>query len=76
MTAPNPTELARENEILRAENDSLRATHDRLAAAFDEWIEKTDWVQQTVQVHELGKHRADVLRGRITELEAKLAARP
>jgi len=33
--------------------------------AFDEWIEKTNWVHRTVRPTELGKHRADVLRERI-----------
>lgn len=40
--------------------------------AFDEWIEKTEWVQKTVQPHELGYHRADILRMRIEALEAEL----
>lgn len=40
----------------------------RIEAAFKEWIDKTEWVQQTAQPGELGMHRADVLRQR---LEAK-----
>lgn len=35
--------------------------------ALDEWTEKTEWVQETAQVHELGRHRADVLRSRIED---------
>ena len=38
-------------------------------AAYDEWQEKTEWVQQTATYDELGMHRADVLRKRIEQLE-------
>lgn len=41
--------------------------------AFDEWIEKTEWVQQTCKPHELGYHRADILRMRIEALKDELA---
>ena len=39
--------------------------------AFTEWIEKTEWVQATVQPTELGRHRADVLRARIDNLKTE-----
>lgn len=39
--------------------------------ALKEWLDKTDWVQQTVQAGELGMHRADVLHDRIKK-EASL----
>lgn len=42
--------------------------------AYKEWIDKTDWVQRTAKPKELGKHRADILRQRIVELEAQLEA--
>lgn len=42
-------------------------------SAFDEWIEKTEWVQKTVQPHELGYHRADILRMRIEAIEAEVS---
>jgi len=35
------------------------------AKALVEWFDKTEWVQDSVQPHELGLHRADVLRNRI-----------
>ena len=41
-------------------------------AAYDEWLAKTQWVQDTVKAGELGRHRADVLRMRIEALEAEL----
>lgn len=43
-------------------------------AALREWLEKTEWVQKIAQPHELGKHRADVLSGRIERLIDDLAA--
>lgn len=42
-------------------------------AAYYEFIEKTEWVQQTVQPHELGLHRADILKDRIKALESRNA---
>lgn len=43
----------------------------RLSAVEDAWTvwqQKTEWVQESAQPHELGLHRADVLRGRIDTL--------
>ena len=45
---------------------------EKKALALDEWFEKTDWVQATIQVKELGMHRADILRQRIEELEMEV----
>lgn len=49
--------------------DTLRQLY-KMDEAFDVWLEKTEWVQKTIQVGELGMHRADVLRQRIEKLEA------
>lgn len=46
---------------------------ERFKAAYEEWHEKTEWVQETATYKELGKHRADVLRERIAELEKDAA---
>jgi hypothetical protein len=35
------------------------------------WLDKTEWVQETVKPHELGMHRADVLKQRIEEALAQ-----
>jgi len=51
-----------------AERDSLL----QFKAAHLEWHEKTEWVQETAQVHEPGKHRADVLKDRIDQLRAEV----
>lgn len=48
------------------EVESLRSK----AAAFDEWLAKTEWVQETAEAGELGTHRADVMRKRIEALRA------
>jgi hypothetical protein len=40
-------------------------------AAYEEWSNKTDWVQETATPRELGKHRADVLKDRITRLKTR-----
>lgn len=36
--------------------------------ALDEWLKKTDWVQETAHFSELGVHRADALKARIKAL--------
>lgn len=35
------------------------------AEAYDIWIKKTEWMEGTYSVHELGKHKADVLTERV-----------
>lgn len=44
----------------------------RLRTELLEWLDKTKWVQQTCQTHELGLHRADILRNRIEALAAEI----
>jgi CRISPR/Cas system-associated endoribonuclease Cas2 len=39
--------------------------------AYQEWSDKTDWVQQSVQSGELGKHRADAIKARYDALKAE-----
>jgi len=45
----------------------LRRLHN-YESACEIWSEKTNWVQDSSQSHELGKHRADVLKDRIDRL--------
>lgn len=65
-------------EIVRrmgAALSAVTAERDRLLqfeAAYMEWQDKTEWVQQSAQLHELGKHRADVLKDRIDQLRAEV----
>lgn len=52
---------------------ALIAENDRLLQfehAYIEWIEKTEWVQASVEACDLGKHRADVVKARIDQLKA------
>lgn len=55
---------------LEAECKRLR----QFEVAYNDWQAKTDWVQESAKPHELGRHRADVLRARIEALAAELAA--
>jgi len=48
----------------------LRRLHN-VKLAFDEWIDKTEWVQSTGDARELGKHRADVMRERVERLHSE-----
>ena len=47
-----------------AEIERLKAN----AEAINEWLQKTEWVQDSAEVSELGMHRADVLKQRIERL--------
>lgn len=55
---------------------AVTAERDRLQqfeAAYNEWHDKTEWVQKTAKANELGKHRADVLKDRVDQLQAEAA---
>ena len=61
---------------LQAEVAELDEKLKYITLAFSEWIEKTQWEQDTIQPGELGMHRADVIKSRFDELQAKLAEVP
>ena len=46
--------------------------HEEYRKTCYEWLEKTDWVQETIKPKELGMHRADILRKRIEDLEKEV----
>ena len=50
--------------------EALAQPEPNYKKALEVWLDKTEWVQETVKPHELGMHRADVLKQRI---EATLA---
>ena len=54
-------------KTLRSENEAL----SRYKTAYEEWSDKTQWVQDTSSAKELGMHRADVLKQRIDWLSAE-----
>jgi hypothetical protein len=45
--------------------EALAQTEPNYKKALEAWLDKTEWVQETVKPHELGMHRADVLKQRI-----------
>lgn len=59
--------------------DAARAEHEHLLqakASHDQWLEKTDWVQEAIDTEELpakylSHHRADVMRMEIERLRAE-----
>jgi uncharacterized small protein (DUF1192 family) len=66
--------LVRQSDHLAALS-AVTAERDRLQqfeAAYNEWHDKTEWVQKTAEAHELGKHRADVLKDRVDQLQAEV----
>lgn len=57
--------------LLSVERDATHAELRRLHIvdqAFQQWIDKTEWVQKSAQSHELGMHLADVMKQRIDQL--------
>ena len=47
--------------------EALAESEPNYKKALEVWLDKTEWVQETVKPHELGMHRADVLKQRIQE---------
>ena len=47
--------------------ETLAQPEPNYKKALEVWLDKTEWVQETVKSHELGMHRADVLKQRIQE---------
>ena len=43
----------------------------RYRTAYNEWIDKTEWVQESVPPKYLGMHRADALKDMISELDER-----
>lgn len=65
-------DLATKHDAALLEIANLQIARDRFRQAFQEWIGKSDWVQETATAKELGKHRTDVLRKRIEALQARV----
>ena len=45
----------------------------RYRTAYNEWIDKTEWLQESLPAKYLGMHRADALKDLISELEERCA---
>jgi hypothetical protein len=54
-------------EAITAIKEALAQPEPNYKKALEVWLDKTEWVQETVKPHELGMHRADVLKQRIEE---------
>ena len=54
-------------EAITAIKEALAESEPNYKKALEVWLDKTEWVQETVKPHELGMHRADVLKQRIEE---------
>ena len=66
--------FARIESRIAAEKDAEIARLERFEVAFNEWSDKTDWVQEKNdwEFPTLGMHRADVMRKEILRLESEL----
>lgn len=53
--------------IEKAEDEAREFQYDYKAGLL-EWLAKTEWVQNTAKPHELGKHRADIIKERMEAL--------
>jgi hypothetical protein len=56
---------------ITAIKEALAQPEPNYKKALEVWLDKTEWVQETVKPHELGMHRADVLKQRIKEVLAQ-----
>jgi hypothetical protein len=56
--------------------EALAQPEPNYKKALEVWLDKTEWVQETVKPHELGMHRADVLKQRIEEALAQPEQEP
>jgi hypothetical protein len=59
------------DQAITAVQRALAQPEPNYKKALEVWLDKTEWVQETVKSHELGMHRADVLKQRIEEALAQ-----
>jgi hypothetical protein len=55
------------DKAITAIKEALAESEPNYKKALEVWLDKTEWVQETVKPHELGMHRADVLKQRIED---------
>lgn len=65
--------LAEESRLLHEAWEAASGDADVWKGIGLQWLDKTDWVQQTAETQELGQHRADVLRKRVERLQVEVA---
>ena len=64
------SEEATRKETEAAVDYVLKLYHQQLRA-HNEWLDKTEWVQETAHFSELGMHRAEVIRKRMEQADAR-----
>jgi hypothetical protein len=62
-----PSWIEARQPAITAIKEALAESEPNYKKALEVWLDKTEWVQETVKPHELGMHRADVLKQRIEE---------
>jgi pyruvate/2-oxoacid:ferredoxin oxidoreductase beta subunit len=70
MEYAGPSWIDARQPAITAIKEALAQVEPNYKKALEVWLDKTEWVQETVKPHELGMHRADVLKQRV---EATLA---
>ena len=55
------------DQAITAIKEALAESEPNYKKALEVWLDKTEWVQETVKPHEFGMHRADVLKQRIED---------
>lgn len=56
---------------LQADYEAMQHELERYKSACNEWLEKSEWVQETAVPKELGMHRADVMKRRVEALQTE-----
>ena len=56
---------------LHTENEALQTRYEACDKALRQWLDKTAWIQETGRGCELGMHRADAVRQRLSAVEAQ-----
>ena len=64
-------QAAAELRRLHAENERLQTRYEACDKALRQWLDKTAWIQETGRGCELGMHRADAVRRRLSAVEAQ-----
>ena len=67
VTAEHYVDKQIPEKAITAIKEALAESEPNYKKALEVWLDKTEWVQETVKPHELGMHRADVLKQRIEE---------
>lgn len=59
-----------QDSLYRKAAAELRRLH-QVGVAHGRWLEKTEWVQESSEAIDLGKHRADIIKQRLDSVTAQ-----